>query len=88
MRKLRTLDLSGTDVTDRGLECLSGLVNLESLNLSGTEVTDRGTHHLKGLRKLNWLNLQNTAVTAAGLRRLQAALPACEILSSTAQAQR
>ena len=71
--------LSGTQVTDAGLEHLKGLINLVYLELSGTQVTDAGLVHLKGLSKLNFLYLGRTQVTDAGVKDLQEALPNCMI---------
>ena len=45
--ELRTLSLSGTQVTDAGLECLRGLTELRELALSNNQVTDAGVNELK-----------------------------------------
>ena len=42
---LHSLDLSGTQVTDAGLEHLKGRGDLRELNLPGTQVTDAGLEH-------------------------------------------
>jgi hypothetical protein len=65
------LDLSGTQVTDAGLEHLKGLTQLWRLSLNGTEVTDVGLEHLKGLMQLQGLYLTRTKVTDAGLEHLK-----------------
>ena len=44
---LRELDVSGTDVTDAGLEHLQGLVRLKQLDLSRTKVTAEGVKRLR-----------------------------------------
>lgn len=44
---LRELDVSGTDVTDAGLEHLKGLVRLKQLDLSRTKVTAEGVKRLR-----------------------------------------
>ena len=44
---LRSLRLSGTQVTDEGLKHLEGLTKLEHLELDGTEVTDEGIEELR-----------------------------------------
>ena len=49
------------------------------VNLVNTKVTDAGLVHLKGLTNLQSLGLKNTKVTDAGVKKLQAALPKCEI---------
>jgi hypothetical protein len=49
------------------------------LYLSDTQVTDTGLEHLKGLTNLERLELNRTQVTDEGVRKLQEALPNCEI---------
>ncbi len=77
--KLRLLNLWGTKVSDAGLERLQGLTHLEILQLDHTEITDAGLEHLKGLPNLKWLTLHDTKVTVKGVKKLQEALPNCEI---------
>ena len=60
-----------TQVTDKGLACLSRLTNLTQLELQGALITDAGLAHLRTLTELQWLNLQNTQVTDAGLTFLR-----------------
>ncbi len=79
MTKLQTLDLSGTRVTDAGLEHLEKLTKLQRLDLFATEVTDAGLEYLKGLTQLKTLDLGQTNVTDDGVKRLQRALPNCQI---------
>ena len=73
------LYLDGTNLTDAGLENLKGLRYLYSLHLDGTKVTDAGLEHLKGLTELQYLYLKDTRVNNAGVKKLQQALPNCEI---------
>ena len=68
-----------TQVTDEGLVHLKRLTNLESLSLTSTQITDVGLEHLKTLDSLQELNLYDTQVTPEGVRKLQEALPNCEI---------
>jgi beta-lactamase regulating signal transducer with metallopeptidase domain len=79
LTKLQWLDLRSTKVTDTGLEHLKGLTKVQTLHLNYTEVTDAGLEHLKGLTNLQWLCLGTTKVTDAGVKKLQQALPKCEI---------
>jgi hypothetical protein len=74
------VNLSGSQVTDAGLEHLKGLSQLQTLWLDGTQVTDAGLAQLKGLSKLQWLGLNDTKVTDEGVKKLQQALPKCKIL--------
>lgn len=73
------LDLGRTQVTDGGLVHLKGSTNLEELHLSRTQVTDAGLEHLKGLSNLYLLDLRETQVTDKGAKKLQQALPKCQI---------
>jgi len=49
------------------------------LNLRATKVTDTGLKHLAKLKALKVLDLSWTKVTAGGARKLQKALPKCQI---------
>ena len=51
----------------------------EKLNLNGTDITDVGLVHLKRLTRLKRLFIADTHVTDEGVRRLQEALPKCQI---------
>ena len=51
MTRLQYLDLSGTKVSDAGLQHLRGLTNLLDLNLSGTKVSDAGVRDLERATK-------------------------------------
>ena len=73
------VDLSGTLITDVGLEILKGLEQLKELDLGGTKVTDRGLENLKGLNQLQRLWLNDTKVTDEGVKKLKQTLPRCEI---------
>ena len=66
------LNLSGTQVTDKGLKELGALKNLAGLDLSGTKVTDEGLKELAPLQNLTRINLSGTKVTDAGLKALAA----------------
>ena len=61
------------------MEQIGGLSRLEWLNLSHTQITDKGLDHLKSLRNLRLLFLTGTHVTENGVRKLQSALPNCQI---------
>ncbi|MFP6657003.1 MAG: hypothetical protein VB853_02415 [Pirellulales bacterium] len=50
-----------------------------SVTLNNTKVTDAGLAHLSGLTKLERLWLTRTQVTDAGVKKLQQALPKCDI---------
>jgi len=78
-RRLRSLVLSGTQITDEGLEALRSLQSLRWLYLLRTRITDEGLPHLKTLASLRSLWLGETAVTPAGVKQLAKCLPKCLI---------
>jgi hypothetical protein len=80
LSQLKELELGGTHVTDAGLEHLRGMSRLTELDLGFTQVTDAGLGHLKGLSQLQYLDLRTMQVTDGGVKRLQQALPNCEIV--------
>ncbi len=67
-----SLNLRGTDVTDKALEHLKDAKSLVRLHLERTKVTDAGLAQLAGLQNLEYLNLYSTEVTDAGLQSLAA----------------
>ncbi len=69
----------GTNVTGAGLKHIKGLTKLQRLELGDTDVTDTGLEHLTGLTNLQKLTLFGTKVTDEGVKKLQQALPNCEI---------
>jgi hypothetical protein len=80
MATLKWLSLQGTEVTDDGLTRLKGMTNLEGLVLHDTQITDDSLAHLEGMTKLEILWLGGTQVTDEGVRKLQQALPNCDIM--------
>ena len=68
---VRELSLSGTRVTDQGLNQLRGLKQLERLSLSGCSVTDQGLAQL-GDVPLRFLELRSSPLTGSGLSGLHA----------------
>jgi len=68
-----------TDVSDKGLEHLAGLSNMEELYLNGTNVTDSGIEHIVRLKSLKHLDISGTGVTDEGLKALQQKLAKCNI---------
>ena len=72
--------LNNTTITDAGLVHLKEMTKLRRLNLGNTKITDAGLEHLKRSdHSLGSLDLSNTKVTANGVKKLQTALPNCEI---------
>jgi hypothetical protein len=66
---IKTLVLTGSQVTDAGLKHMEGLTKLERLSLGGSQVTGAGLGHLEGLTRLTAVGLNGTQVTDTGLSR-------------------
>jgi Leucine Rich repeat len=84
MSRLRHLDLSGTALTDRGLEMLRSLPELESLSLAWTRVTDSGISHVSACDRLANLNLQGTACGDAAIGVLAGKSRLCQLRTGDA----
>ncbi len=67
---LYSLNLRGTEITDKGLEHLKDAKSLTRLHLERTKITDAGLANLAGLENLEYLNLYGTEVTDAGVQSL------------------
>jgi len=67
---LNYLDLSGTDITDAGLEKLRSMARLKGLALCPTRITDRGLESLAGSSRLEDLRLGGWGITDAGLKHV------------------
>lgn len=70
---------AGPKITNAGLKPLSEMTQLTTLNLVGAKIDDAGVADLLRLRNLKQLTLVGSRVSAGGLKRLQVALPDCEI---------
>ncbi len=71
MPQLHTLDLSGCQVTDRGLEVLRQLPRLRRFQVCWRQdVTDRGAAHLSGCDELESVDLMGTATGDGAIRAL------------------
>jgi hypothetical protein len=79
LTQLASLDLTGTHVTDHGLEHLGGLTRLRALTLDKTTVTGTGLVHLIALTQLRSLNLDGSKADAVAVRRFKKALPRVRI---------
>jgi hypothetical protein len=62
LASLKSLDLSGTAVTDAGIQHLAAFPALRELDLSRTKVTSAGLVVLDSLPELEWLGLKGTSV--------------------------
>jgi Leucine Rich Repeat (LRR) protein len=70
MTKLKRLDVSGTSITDRGLEVLRHLPALENLSLAGTAISDEGARELAHCHALARLDLSWTRTGDDAIRAL------------------
>jgi hypothetical protein len=68
--RLRTVDLSGTRVGERGLRAVTNVRQLVELLLNDTPIGNAALRELSGLQGLETLALSGTAVTDAGLREV------------------
>ena len=50
------------------------------LNLDASKITDAGLGKLEALDQLRWVGLARSGVTEEGVKKLRAALPACNVL--------
>lgn len=60
LRHLREIDLTGSLVSDAGIESLCKLRGLERVNLESTLVTEAGIVELAELPELKWVNVGDT----------------------------
>jgi len=70
-RRLKVLNLRGTDVTDTSLAYIAELRNLKSLDISFTQISDVGLEHLASLAQLEELNLGGNKISGASLHVLK-----------------
>ena len=79
LSRLRHLDLSGTSITDHGLEVLRALPELETVSFAWTKITDAGVAHLSGCERLSDVNLQGTVSGDGALRALAGKARLCQL---------
>jgi Leucine-rich repeat (LRR) protein len=77
-RKLDTLFLGQTSVTDLGIENILECQSLQILDLDGTRITDRGLARLSRLN-LIYLSIAGTSVSEKAIAELQRSEPQCEV---------
>ncbi len=69
------------NITDAGMFYLTTLKCLEYLNVADTDITDKSVSILSQISSLRALNISGTRITEEGIRKLQAALPGCQIIN-------
>lgn len=70
-KRLRRLNLRGTDVTDTSLVYIAELTGLQALDISYTQISDIGLEHLASLAELEELNLGGNKISGVGLHVLK-----------------
>ena len=78
-KHLEVLDLCACPITDDGLRHVRNLTQLRKVNLGGSKVTDKSIQLLANWKKLKYLAVGGSQITREGIRKLQAALPDCEV---------
>jgi len=68
---IRSVNLSGTGVSDEDLYTLNDVLNLQDLSLARTRITDEGLVHVRQLEGLWSLDLANTEITNEGLAHIE-----------------
>ncbi|MCA9096535.1 MAG: hypothetical protein KDA68_23810, partial [Planctomycetaceae bacterium] len=66
-------------VTDKGLEELPQLKNLETIDLTGTQVTEAIAETLKSVPSLKLVTFGGPKITPEGIEKVRAALPNVEV---------
>jgi Leucine-rich repeat (LRR) protein len=73
LKKLRVLDISGSEITSAGLDQLAAHPHLEQLSLWGVAaIDDSAAPRLKALKSVTMLDLTDTAITDRTLEELAA----------------
>ena len=88
LKRLKTLGLDDTPVTNACLARLRALEELEVLWLDSSKVTNDAIDDLTALGKLQRLHLRNTAVTPDGYEKLKKRMPQTHIYYSELRAER
>ncbi len=80
LRELLICDFrTESTITNKALKHIGEMQSLHLLSIQSASVTDEGLIHLENLPQLKELTLDNTKVTSEGVKRLQRALPSCQI---------
>ena len=83
LKKLKNLDLGGTDMTDAAVKHIAdNMPDLQGLELGtslGTQVSDASVPHFARLKKLKSLGLGGSQITEKGMKELKELLPDCKI---------
>ena len=72
--------LSGQRTNDIPFSAIQRLRKLTGLTIHDTKITDTELEHLQGLASLKTLYFVNVEISDEGIKKLEAALPNCEII--------
>jgi hypothetical protein len=82
-QSLRKLELAGLQLDAASWQIIGANTGLESLNLSNTTLDSLSALDLHSLKSLKNLDVRGTKITESDIASLKAALPGCEVLSSS-----
>lgn len=70
LEHIKSINITGTNVTDIGLSELKRIRKLEELSFSSTRITNAGLSLISGIKSLRTLNLSNTQIDDEGCKFL------------------
>jgi hypothetical protein len=70
LKRLKTLSLTFTQITDSGVAILGEMPQLEVLGLSSPQITNTSMDHVTKLKNLRWLGVSACKMDIAGVARL------------------
>lgn len=76
---LEILNLTSNKITDTDLAHVKCLPRLQVLYIISNSITNAGLEHLTGLSTLRKMNIGGSHISDSGVKKLQEALPNCEI---------
>jgi len=79
-RRVVSLNLSDTGVTDDDLRVVATLSELRRLDLTHTRISDAGLRHLAPLKKLEYIDVSHTRVTDNGVQILGSQHPRLKMI--------
>jgi len=87
MTSLERLNISRSDISDRGLAAIGHLERLRVLNLYGSPISNASVETIAGLPALERVYLWRTFINDEGIAALREAKPGLEIVADTEEAQ-
>ncbi len=89
LKKLRSLDISLSDLTDQSVEPIFKLKNLEVLSISkNNALTDATIKGLKGMHNLKSLEMYGCGFSSEAIEQLKKSLPSCQFVTQKRKEQR